>query len=347
MVVIASVKEHIARFTSQHHMGRVCVFSGATSGIGFGTIQKMLYMLHSSTFYILGRSQSKFATRLEELRALSPSCKIVFIECQVSLLSDMDSACEQIASAEDKVDCLCMSQGGMPFRGATCMCRLVFRATTFDNHQELISKIDTDEGLELSMSLWYYCRLRLVSNLLPLLRQSAQPRVLSIMNATREVHIDEHDLGLDRRWTIVGSMNHTTMCNDLAFDYLAASDSGKQITFIHDTPGWVKTGTPRTEEHRPRMKDGFFWWAFVSLVQIVTGWWMQNRGMSLEESSERHAFYLTSDSYKPGSWQANRLNEVVPANSALKYYQERGWAEKVWEHTLRVWERALAKGAAS
>ncbi|KAH8652158.1 hypothetical protein BX600DRAFT_472036 [Xylariales sp. PMI_506] len=69
---------------------------------------------------------------------------------------------------------------------------------------------------------------------------------------------------------------------------------------------------------------------------------MQYLGMPAKESGERHAFHLTSDSLRPGSWRMNRLSEVVPDNSVLKDYQTRGWAEKTWEHTTRVWEEALS-----
>jgi NADP-dependent 3-hydroxy acid dehydrogenase YdfG len=126
MVKLANITASNISFASQHHEGRVCVFAGATSGIGFGTLLRMVTMLDSSTFYILGRSPSQFASRLDELRTLAPSSKFVFVETQVSLISGIDSACEQITSAEQRVDYLCMSPGGMPFQGAVGMGHLYF-----------------------------------------------------------------------------------------------------------------------------------------------------------------------------------------------------------------------------
>lgn len=78
-------------------------------------------MLHSSTFYILGRNKQGHAAWLSQLRAVSPGNKFVYIEAHVSLISDIDTACKQIVSAERKVDILCVSPGGMPFAGAKCV----------------------------------------------------------------------------------------------------------------------------------------------------------------------------------------------------------------------------------
>ena len=209
----------------------------------------------------------------------------------------------------------------------------------------LTTNPDTEEGLELCFTLSYYSRLRLVSNLLPLLHQSLHPRVLSILNGTKEKRVNRNDLGLEKNWAILAVVNHTTICTSLAFDYLAANDSKKHITFIHATPGFVNTGTPRTTY--PTRKDGMLRWAFLCVMQVVSGWIIRYFGMSLSESGERNAFYLTSDKFMPGSWQTNRYNDIISPNSALKYYQEGGYAQKVWDHTERVWDRALTNSALS
>jgi hypothetical protein len=71
----------------------------------------MVQILQGSTFYVLGRSAAKFAEQEEYLKSLNPTHKIVFVEAQVSLLSDIDTACKQISAAERKVDYLYMSPG--------------------------------------------------------------------------------------------------------------------------------------------------------------------------------------------------------------------------------------------
>ena len=104
------------------NVGLVCVFAGATSGIGASTLEKMVQKLQESTFYVLGRSEPRFANQRVKLESLNPSCKLVFIQAEVSLLSDIDAACKQITFSEQKVDCLYMSPGLIPLNGPQCTC---------------------------------------------------------------------------------------------------------------------------------------------------------------------------------------------------------------------------------
>ena len=92
----------------------VCVFAGATSGSGAGTIERMAAMLQGSTFYVLGRSASRFAVQRKTLETLNSTLRIEFVETDVSLLSGIDLASERILAAEKKVDILYMSQGTYP-----------------------------------------------------------------------------------------------------------------------------------------------------------------------------------------------------------------------------------------
>ena len=103
-------------------VGLVCVFAGATSGIGASTLRKMVQKLQKSTFYVLGRSVPRFASQRAKLESLNLSCKLVFIQAEVSLLSDIDAACKQITAFEQKVDYLYMSPGLIPLNGPQCTC---------------------------------------------------------------------------------------------------------------------------------------------------------------------------------------------------------------------------------
>jgi hypothetical protein len=183
----------------------------------------------------------------------------------------------------------------------------------------------------------YYARLRIVSNLLPLIRRSRHPRVLSILNGTKEKKINEQDLGLEKNWSIIAVVNHTTLFTSLAFDHLAANNS--QITFLHTTPGFVKTDTPRTAY--PSKDNGIIWWALISVFQIVSGWIIQYFGRPAKESGERHAYALTSEAFPPGSWRVDKMSNIVPDNDILLQYRENGWKEIVWDFTIQVWDGCL------
>ncbi|KZZ87556.1 NAD(P)-binding domain protein [Moelleriella libera RCEF 2490] len=134
-------------------------------------------------------------------------------------------------------------------------------------------------------------------------------------------------------------VNHTTICTSLAFDYLAELGEVQNAVFLHATPGYVSTDTPR--KTHPTMDSGLLWWAFISVMQIVSGCIIYYFGMNVLESGQRHAYYLTSDAFQPGSWQINKHSVTVPPNRVLKKYQDEGLADRVWEHTLCTWNKAL------
>ena len=85
-----------------------------------GTLGKMVQKLQKSTFYVLGRSAPRFASQRAKLESPNLSCKLVFIQAEVSLLSDMDAACKHITAFEQKVDYLYMSPGLIPLNGPQC-----------------------------------------------------------------------------------------------------------------------------------------------------------------------------------------------------------------------------------
>jgi len=98
--------------------------------VGAATLARMVTMLQTSTFYVIGRSAVRFSSQQKKLEDLNPTCKIVFLEAEVSFLSEVDAVCKQISAATDRVDYLYMSPGIFPLNVLECMFldrRLVLR----------------------------------------------------------------------------------------------------------------------------------------------------------------------------------------------------------------------------
>jgi NADP-dependent 3-hydroxy acid dehydrogenase YdfG len=143
MVKLTTVQQHNAHFAKEQHEGVVSVFAGATRGIGTSTLERMATMLHKSTFYILGRSAKRFQSQLEKLKNSNSSCNFVFIEADVSLLSNVDAACKPITSCEKKVDYLYMSAGLVPLNGPECTeyASVVFKAALLMSLKQTREKV--------------------------------------------------------------------------------------------------------------------------------------------------------------------------------------------------------------
>ncbi|KAM0802944.1 hypothetical protein BDR22DRAFT_929586 [Usnea florida] len=337
MVKAAAVRQYIA-FNKEQDVGLVCVFVGATSGIGANTLKTMVHKLQKSTFYVLGRSASRFANQCAKLNSLNPSCKIVFIQAEVSLLSAVDAACKQITASEQKLDYLYMSPGLIPLNGPQCTC---FPESGLAVADTVV--LDTNEGLETCFVVSYYARIRLVCNLLPLLRQSPRPRVLSVLNGGKEKAIHEQDIGLDKKWSPISVVNHTTLMMTLSFEHLA--EENRRIAFLHTYPGLVKTDI--FARLTPPESSGLLWRVTLASIRGLVAVVMLFVGMEVEECGERQAFHLTTDRYGPGMWRINSSSEPVSAPGVLEQYRAGSWSKRIWEYTMSIFDTTLAVGSDS
>lgn len=120
MVRLVDVKQSNAQFAAHKHPGKVAVFIGATNGIGKATLEVMASLLHTPTFYVVGRSASRFEHQRLRLAELNAEARIIFIEDEIALISGVDRACKQIQEAENLIDYLYMSAGYLPVTGPEC-----------------------------------------------------------------------------------------------------------------------------------------------------------------------------------------------------------------------------------
>ncbi|KAM0136208.1 hypothetical protein ACHAO1_004685 [Botrytis cinerea] len=324
MVKIPEIIQANASFGKNNDgpQGLICVFAGATSNIGASTLEALAKMLQSPTFYVLGRSATRFAAQRERLHSLNPQMKLEFLEVETSLILNIDAACKQILDAEERVDFLYMSQGCIPLNVPQY----------------------TKEGLEITFALSYYTRMRLLTNLLPLLRSSSRPRVLSVLNAGQELKMQDEDIGLlnPENFGPRVAINHTTTMMTLALEYLSQNDANMNITFIHSFPGLVASDN----FSRLTAPDSFglLGKILVPLIGTLFSVIQKIFGISTADCGARQAFLLTSDRLENGkTWRVDDKSEVITSsNDALEYYREKGWREKVFTHTLEVFEKATS-----
>jgi NAD(P)-dependent dehydrogenase (short-subunit alcohol dehydrogenase family) len=318
MPPLAQIQSQNAALRAKQHRDIVAVFAGATGGIGLGTLQTTTTIFPNPTIYILGRSASRFAPHLSTLQTLNPSATLIFLERDPTLLSEIDKACAEILARQTRIDYLFMSPGLIPLNGPQ----------------------PTLENLETCFVLSYYGRIRLIQNLLPLLRQAPSPRVLSVLAAGREKPFIEDDLGFEKakNWSAGGAINQITVLMSLGMEYIAEKE--KKVLFLHSYPGLVRTDIVA----RLEAPEGSSWlWALsVGAIKKVFAAYMWVRGMAVEESGERQAWILTSGKFETGKMVA--VNEhceeyTVAQMKVVEGYKTRGFPERVWGHTMGVLER--------
>lgn len=315
----------------------VCVFAGATGGIGAGTLEKMTAILREPTLYALGRSSRRFASQMAQVGGP-----------QSWLQSDFHSGRDLPAGRSGccmPADIGCREKGGLFVYESwfdtfewTEMYAILPRASI---KKVLIVNVPqvTKEGLEICFALSYYSRMRLTSNLLPLLSQTPQPKILGVLNGGNEKTMIDNDLGLEKNWSPLTVINHTTTMTSLAFDYLA--NDHKQATFMHVYPGWVQTDI--FARLAASESSGILWRITLAAIRSAVAIIMTLFGISAKESGQRNAYCFMSDSFGPGSWRIDNASEKVISPGVLGRYREGGWPEKIWDYTVHVFERALSR----
>lgn len=281
------------------------VFAGATSGIGLETLRAFAKHIPKPRAIIVGRNRSKFQPQLDQLHTLNPDGEYTFIEAEISLLANIDRACDEIKRNVSSIDFLVLSQG----------------------YVHIGARDNNADGLDNSSSLRYYGRVRFTQNLLPIMSPTA--RVVSVLAGGKEGKVFLDDLDLERNYSTINVMEQFTTLMTLSFDKLAQQNPKK--SFIHAYPGFVNTGT--TGRHN----KGLTGWA-IGCVEAAVGWFI----IQPQETGERMLYYATNEQYSTGSWSVD-WDGTPKTTKALAGYREQGLAEKVEEHTQAIFQRVLAK----
>ncbi|KAL4907240.1 hypothetical protein BDW74DRAFT_189752 [Aspergillus multicolor] len=331
----AALKSQPSRITA--------LFVGGTSGIGLSTLRALARHTdgRALTAYIVGRSETRAKSVLADLQTLNPSARFNFIEADVSLIKNVDRACKTVLGKEKggKLDLLFMTPGGIsvPFKG----------------------RDETPEGLDRLFSLRYYARMRLITNLLPLLTNTSNTngtlghggRVISIYGGGFEYPIDTSDLALKKNFSLLNAYKHSITMTSLSMSYL--SKTNPRVSFIHGFPGLVGTNIYSNSFPGP-----------VAAVYNYGVWpLMWPFSVNVQESGERHLFHATSERYPArdggngsgevavgvdgvkgsGVYLLNWKGDVRETTNALKRYLADGTDERVWRHTEELLKEAAEK----
>ena len=222
---------------------------------------------------------------------------------------------------------------------------------------------DNADGLEDTISLRYYVRMRFVQNLLPLLSASPSSRIVSIHGGGKEGRLNEDDLELKHSFSVRNAAVHTSTMNTLALAEVASSHPS--ISCVHVFPGVVITGSFATFSEDWYFPLRFlFMWVVLPFAKLFT--------VSLPESGERHLFHATSARYPPAGvrdppgagvalpkgvevargWDRREGSgcyvliwngETVGDEKLFEEYRKKDMGKRIWEHTQQVFDRVLGK----
>jgi NAD(P)-dependent dehydrogenase (short-subunit alcohol dehydrogenase family) len=308
----------------------VAVFVGGTSGIGLYTARELARNTTSPHIYLIGRNQAGATKIIEELKSINSSSQVSFIQKDVSLLKNVDEACQEIHTKEKQVNLLFITCGYFVFTG----------------------RDETAEGLDKKLALHYYTRMRFINQLQPLLDTAATSnslsRVVSVLDPQVGLRMMPNfsDLSLKNSFSLKNCASHASSMTNLTFLRLASQHP--RTSYIHEYPGLVETGVGRDA-----------WGAFEPLAKPFL--WLLKVAMEVKpvESGERHLFASTSPTYTPkassegikeamtgsdtvkgsGSYLLNWNGDVLADTAKAKKLRDDGGEKKVWDHTEEVFKK--------
>ncbi|KAI4852897.1 hypothetical protein E4T44_01190 [Aureobasidium sp. EXF-8845] len=346
MVKLATITAANGAFVKNQPL--TAVFVGATNGIGEFTVRE-LCKIHGRDgpglkIIIVGRNEKAAQTIIEECKMICSPVDFLFVQAgDISLLQSVDKVCKDIqdlleAIKANGIDILIQSQGKVEFGG----------------------RIDTKEGLDKSMSLLYYSRMRFITNLLPNLLSSTLPtgaKVISIYAGGMEAQgsLFPDDLPLQQHYSFANCRTHSIAMKTMFFENLVTMHPGK-LSCSHIYPGLVV--------HKGFDGPDFPWWFKVAWKGAKPFARFLPMHLKAEEIGQR-VLYLATDRYPArmveerhekdmigatdgvkggGAYSVTYTNEVNDVRSFYEKLRPKGFKKAVLEHTGRVFEAIEKNG---
>ncbi|KAK9769776.1 putative Ketoreductase (KR) domain-containing protein [Seiridium cardinale] len=319
----------------------VAVFFGSTSTIGQATLRVLAAAAAKGgqgyRAYLVGRNAEATQAIISDCQDLCPQGQFTFVKINdLSLIQDVAGACSEILRLEEetvnpRIDYLMLGQGGPIFK----------------------PRNDSKEGLDVTMSLMYYSRMKAITKLLPLLLKSTLPAtVVSVYAAGSEQKIYPDDLSLRdlSHYTYSQARSHMVYMHTLFFESLAEKYPDK-LRLIHIFPGLIVGPGFSSPELALWVRVTLHWF-----VLPLFGRWITTPA----EECGRKMLSLISPDYPPRSTSQSKaapepitgtdgkpgsgvysLGANTKSNYKAKPYEKFDKSEmrqKVWHHTTRAFE---------
>jgi NAD(P)-dependent dehydrogenase (short-subunit alcohol dehydrogenase family) len=238
--------------------GKVVVITGATSGIGQVTAEKLAGM--GARIVQVARDKTRGEAALARLRQIAPGAAHVVHYADLSRIAGMKRVAEEIAAAEPRIDVLINNAGAL-----------------FNSRQL------TEDGLELTFATNHMAYFVVTNILRERLLASGPARVVSTSSdAHKGAKLDLNDLQSSKAYGGFRVYGRSKLCNILFTRELARRWNGSGVTANCLHPGFVAT---RFGDQSGGM--------FASLVRVA-----KNFAISPEKGAETIVYLASSDDVK-------------------------------------------------
>ncbi len=195
--------------------GKLCVITGATSGIGLVAAENLAAM--GARLVLIGRDPERGEAALRRIRRRTPDAQASIRYADLSRLSEMNRVAGEIAAAEPRIDVLINNAGAMFQRRSV-----------------------TEDGLERTFALNHMAYFVLSNRLRDRLVAAAPARIVSVASeAHRGNTLDFADLQSERNYRPLAVYGRSKLANILFTREMARRLAGTGVTANCLHPGFV------------------------------------------------------------------------------------------------------------
>ncbi|HEV3162544.1 MAG TPA: SDR family oxidoreductase [Isosphaeraceae bacterium] len=197
--------------------GKVCLVTGATSGIGQVTARELARL--GASVVVVGRSLQKCEATVSQIRQQTGHPRVDFLVADLSSQAEVRRLASEFLRKNTRLDVLVNNAGGM-----------------FMNQQESV------DGIELTLALNHLAYFLLTNLLLERLKASAPARIVNVSSeAHRGVTLDFDNLQAQGRYGGFRVYSQSKLANLLFTFELARRLEGTGVTVNALHPGFVAT----------------------------------------------------------------------------------------------------------
>ncbi len=263
--------------TTQSMQGKVCLVTGATSGIGEATALALARL--GATTVLVGRDLQKGKATVERITLLTSNPQVAFLQADLASLAQVRAMANQFKQRYGCLHVLVNNAG-----------------TLLGKRQESV------DGIEMTFALNHLCPFLLTNLMLDVLRDSAPARVVNVSSAVHAwAHLDLDDLQSRKGYAAMTVYNRSKLAN-LMFSYALS----RRLEGTGVTVNAVGLGLTRSSLYRRQN---------IGLLMSLAMKPMTLAAPSAEKATETVVYLATSPDAAGvrGKYFANQ--EAVPSSS--------------------------------
>ena len=201
MPSLPSIRATNAAFSHLTSPAPVAIFVGGTAGIGEAMARAFASHTNgNSNIVIVGRNKDAATSILSSLPTPASALARDFIQCDVTLMKNVQTTAQEIIAKYPKINYLVLSPGYMTLAG----------------------RDETVEGIDKKLAVLYYARWNFIRDLMPALQTAKDANeegaVVSVLGAGKGGSIDLNDLGLKNTFSLKNAALATPTYTDLMLE---------------------------------------------------------------------------------------------------------------------------------